>query len=118
MTVDAERESRDHDIAAFMALPRVWLYGGAAVSLAVFLGAAYAVMMLAGTLGLWLAPTVTAGVAVLVAILRQSSAGRGALWTLAGTRFGPRAPRHTNLIWVVLTVALLTVPVYFQFLAP
>ena len=99
-----------------MGLGRVWLYGGAALFLAAFVGAAWVAMMSAHALGLWLPPIITAGIAVLVAVLRQSSAGRGALWSLAGARVGSRVPRHTNLAWVVLTVILVAVPICLQFL--
>ncbi len=117
VTSDEERESRDDDIGAFVALPRPWLYGGAAVALTVFIGLAAAVMGSPEFLRVWIPSLVSGIFTVVIAALRRSPAGRGALWTLVGNEYGSRVPRHSYLIGLGLTLILVVIPLGFTLYA-
>ena len=116
-STEDERASREHDVAAFMALPRSWLYLGAASVLALFLGLAAAAAWSVAYLGLWLPPLVSGLCTTIIAVLRLRPAGRGALWVLVGNDYGPRAPRHSFWVGVVLTLILAAIPAGLMLLA-
>ncbi len=87
MSSEDERASQDADVEAFFALSRPVLYGSALGLLVIGLGAAAAGIVLGPEIGLWVVPLYPALAAILSAMLRRSSGGGGAIWTLS--RKGP-----------------------------
>jgi hypothetical protein len=104
MATAGEHASKEADVAAFFALPRSRLYGGALLVLIVGVASLAGLRQLSETIGLWVAPLGTASIAFLIALLRRSATGRGAIWTF--TSRWDAAPRVILIAWIIVTVVL------------